>query len=199
MIKKIFIILTAFILVSCVWAQNDSNVKINGIEFEIPSKYQGGELENDKYKLEDVFILQCIDNNIPKHIGLWATENDYSANLIIYDHPVRYYCQYNPYMQNNQSHAYFASEDSIYEITWTGNNITKDMEKMIKNTPKPNMSNETFNYILDNSIQTYKKERIDALNEISEYNYLESKYKSKIKNEPADDTRFKEVLLTYYR
>ena len=196
--KKIWILLITFFLISSVCAQNDMAVQINDIEFEIPSKYQGGKTINDKYKLDDIFSIRCIDGNIPKSIGLWACEMDHSKNLTISDHPVRHYCQYNSYIKNNQSHAYFASGDSIYEIVWIGNEITPDINNMIKNAPKSNIDINTFNKLLDKSIETYKKERTEQLNKDGEDNYLESKYNSQISNEKQDDTRLKEILLTRY-
>ncbi len=197
--KKIFIILIFIIFISGVWAQNDSHITINNVTFEIPSKYQGGELSVNKYKLENEFSIECVDDNLEEHIGLWACESDYEENLTIGKHPVRYYYQYNQYIHNNQSHAYFTSGDSVYEIVWTGNEITKEIEDMIKNTPKSQIDNDAFNYVLDKSIELYKKERTDKLNQDSEYNYLEAKYKSsKPAGEKQDDTPFKKILLTYY-
>lgn len=197
--KKIFILLITLLLISCVWAQTNSNININGVNFEIPSKYQDGEVKNDRYDLEDTFTIQCIDDNIPKHIGLWACEKDYGENLTINKHPVRYYYQYNPYVNDNQSHAYFASNDSIFEIVWKGNTINNDVEKIIKNSPQPKIDEDAFNYVLDKSIEIYKSQRIDQLNKDGEYNYLEGKYNSKMQNANHDDTRLKEILLTYYR
>ena len=70
MTKKILIILITLVFISSVWAQNESTVNINGINFEIPPKYQNGEFENNRYRLENQFSIECIDDNIPKHIGL---------------------------------------------------------------------------------------------------------------------------------
>ena len=43
--KKILIILTAIlILISCVHAQVNTTVEINGVSFEIPEKYNGGNI-----------------------------------------------------------------------------------------------------------------------------------------------------------
>ena len=194
--KRILILLIAIFLIGCVWAQNDSIKTIDGIDFEIPAEYHGGNLTGTKYEFEDEFSIECIDKNIPKHIGLWASENDYSRDLSIGNHPVRHYCQYNQYIKANQSHAYFASENSIYEIVWTGNNITKDMEKMIKNTPSSKISDDEFKNMLDNSIKIYKQEKIDRLNSDAEYNYLEAKYSS-ADTDKNDNAKFNEILLTY--
>lgn len=195
--KKIWILIINLFLISSVWAQNDKIVQINDVTFEIPSKYQG-ETINGKYSLDDIFSIRCIDGNIPKSIGLWACEMNYSKNLIISDHQIRHYCQYNSYVNDNQSHAYFASGDSIYEIIWIGNEITPDINDMIKNAPKSNINRDTFKNILDKSIETYQKERIEQLNKYGEYNYLESKYNSQISNGKQDNTQLKEILLRHY-
>ena len=114
--KKIFIaIILSILLIGCAYAIN-STVTINDADFELPSKYQGGEMINGNYKLENIFSICCIDEDVSKFIGLWATENDFSEEVMISDHPVRHYYSYNEYVHANMSHAYFASEDSIYEI-----------------------------------------------------------------------------------
>lgn len=199
MTKKILIILITLVFISSVWAQNESTVNINGINFEIPPKYQNGEFENNRYRLENQFSIECIDDNIPKHIGLWASEKDYSKDLNIEQHPVRHYFQYNQYIHDNQSHAYFASGTSIYELAWIGNSIPKDIENMIKSTPPSKISDHDFSQKLDNSIKIYKSEKIKKLNDDGEQNYLEAKYHSKIPSDQQDDRQFKEILLTYYK
>lgn len=198
--KKILILLTVILFIGGVWAQNDSNITLNNVNFEIPSKYKGGEIDNNRYELKNEFSIECVEDNLEKHIGLWACEKEYEKNLTIGKHPVRYYCQYNQFIQDNQSHAYFASGDSIYEIVWTGNEITKEIEDIIRNTPQSQIDKDAFNYVLDKSIDLYKKERTDKLNQDGAYNYLEAKYKSsQHTNEKKDDSHFKEILLTYYR
>lgn len=200
MSKKIFIFMITILFIGAVWAQNDSNITLNNVNFEIPSKYKGGEIDNNRYELNNEFSIECVDDNLEKHIGLWACEKEYEKNLTIGKHPVRYYCQYNQYVHDNQSHAYFASGDSIYEIGWTGNEITKEIEDMIRNTPPAQIDYDEFYYELDKSIDLYKKERTGKLNQEGEYNYLEAKYKSSPHtNEKKDDTHFKEILLTHYR
>ena len=197
--KKIFIILIFVLVVGCVWAQDTSTIEINGITFEIPSKYQDGKLTDDRYSLENEFSIQCIDGAIPKHIGLWATEKDFVESLTIDNHPVRHYYQYNEFVHDNQSHAYFASNESIYEIKWTGTELTEEIENKIKNTPSSEITEDTFNNILNESIDIYKQEKIDKLNRDGEYNYLEAKYKQDIQNNDKYDTKLNEILLTYRR
>ena len=196
--KKIFLITTIFLLIGCAYAQN-STIAINNVEFKIPEKYQGGELNNGKYQLDNVFSIRCIDDNPMKVIGLWAEESDYSNDLTIGNHPVRYYCQYNQYVHGNQSHAYFASGDSIYEITWTGEEINTDIKNLIKNTPKSNINEDEFYKTLDESIDIYENERIDSLNSDAEYNYLESKFNSQSLQDTGYDSNLNEILLTFFR
>lgn len=185
------------LLISTAAAQNNV-ININGVDLELPNKYTGGKLVDGEYKLNNTFSIKCIDNKLEKSIGLWATEKDFEENLTIEGHPVKHYCQYNEYVGGNHSHAYFASGDSVYEISWTGKEINTDIEKLIKNTPKSNIDEDTFYTLLDKAIDTYKQEKIDKLNSDGEYNYLETKINSKNYPDASDDTRFKEILLTYY-
>lgn len=194
--KLLPIIIVSLFLLSCVYASAD-NININGANFKIPSPYQGGEFDDDSYELENIFSIRCIDDNIAKEIGLWATEKDFSEDLNINKHPVRHFSQYNKYVGGNNSHAYFASGDSIYEIAWVGEEINSDIEKLINNTPESEIDDDSFYNTLDESVEIYKQDKIDRLNQDAEYNYLEAKYQSQQPQKP-DDTRFKEILLTHY-
>ena len=187
------------LFVGCAYGQNHSTVEINGVEFNIPDKYMGGELKNGKYQLDNIFSIRCIDDDMANAIGLWAEESDLSSNLTIGKHPVRHYCQYNQYVKGNNSHAYFTSGNSAYEISWLGNEIDQDIVNLINNTPDSEISADDFYNALDNSFKIYKQQKIDKLNSDGEYNYLNAKYKSSYsKHDVRDDTKFKEILLTYH-
>lgn len=199
MFKKIFSTLIVLLLISSVYGQNDQEVTVNGTEFKIPAKYQGGEFKNDEYHMDNVFSIRCIDDDVAQSIGLWASENKFSEELSIGNHPVRHYCQYNRYVHGNDSHAYFASGKSVYEISWVGEEINSDIENLINNTPASEISDDDFYGALNLSIELYKQDRIDRLNQDSEYNYLEAKYQYLINQQDIpDDTRFKEILYMYY-
>lgn len=62
----------------------------------------------------------CVDDNIPKAIGLWIAEQDFGEDISVGKHPVRHFYQYNATVEGNDSHAYFASGKSVYEISWVG-------------------------------------------------------------------------------
>jgi len=95
--KKILITLTLITLImSCSYASNYT-ITINNVDFSIPSEYQGGKMINGNYKLENIFSISCIDENVPSAIGLWATEKDFSEEMVIDGHPVRHYYAYNEY------------------------------------------------------------------------------------------------------
>lgn len=197
--KKIFIALTLAILIMGFAYASNSTVTINDVEFKLPSEYQGGKMTNGNYKLENIFSICCINDDVAKFIGLWATENDFSEDVIIADHPVRHYCSYNEYVHGNMSHAYFASEDSIYEIKWTGEEITPDIEKLIKNTPESKIDSDVFYNTLDESIDMYKEQKIVKLNQDAEYNYMEAKHQSQSDQQDShDNTKFNRILLTYH-
>lgn len=196
--KKSLIVMTiALMLMACVHAES-STVKINGTDFEIPDKYQGGELKANSYKLDNIFSIRCIDDDVIGAIGLWAAEKDFSEDANIACHPVRHYCQYNRYVGGNHSHAYFASGNSIYEIAWTGKEINLDIKKLIENAPKSEMDEDAFYNMLDKSADIYKELEKDRLNSDGEYNYLEAKYSSQSNQPHTDNTRIKEILLAYY-
>ena len=177
---------------SCAYAEE---IKINDAKFKIPEKYTGGDAGDDSYRLDNTFSIRCIDDNVPGAIGLWAEEHEYVNDTNINNHPVRHYCQYNTYVDGNHSHAYFVSGKSLYEIAWTGSEITKDIKSLIKNTPKSQINDDDFYNALDESYNIYKQDKIDKLNKDGEYNYMEAKYNSQHTAEKEDNKRFKEILL----
>ncbi len=194
MMKKILIILIAILIfTSCVHAQDNTTVEINGVIFEIPEKYQGGHTYKNGYSA-DYFHLTCIDENIAKSIGLWACEKDYEENLTISNHPVKFYYQYNPHSKDNYSHVYFASGNSIYEISWLGNNITPDIEKLIKDATPSKINEDKFYSILDDSIKTYKITKTQQDEWDAENNYFEAKNHEPL-SKNQDDRRTKELLI----
>lgn len=200
--KKIFLILMmGILLISCIYA-GEAIVKINDVDFEIPAQYQGGELSNGRYKLDNIFTISCIDDNVPKSIGLWAREQKFSEDVNIADHPVRHFCQYNKAVKGNHSHAYFASGKSIYEISWVGKEINRDIEKLIRDTPPSKISDADFYNILNESFETYKQEKKIQDEFDAQYNYLEAKYNSQLKESELHDKKHENnmnrLLLTYY-
>lgn len=196
--KKIIVILfIIIILAGCSYAGSDK-VEINGVDFEIPSKYSGGKTAGEEYRMDNVFSIRCIDDDAAGSIGLWAVEKDSSEDLNLKNHPVRHYCQYNSHVGDNHSHAYFASGESIYEIAWTGEEITRDIEKMIENTPESKIDEDAFYNALDASVKIYKENKISKLNHEAEYNYLEAKHSPQQSQNNHDDARFKQILFTYY-
>lgn len=196
--KKMLILTVIIILIfNCANATSDS-IEINGINFEIPDRYHGGELGDEMYQLDNIFSIRCIDDDVGGAIGLWAVENDSSEDMNIDNHPIRHFIQYNTHVGGNHSHAYFASGDSIYEIAWAGKEINKDIERLIKNTPESEMDNNTFYSTLDEETNIYKQQKIDELNQDAEYNYLEAKFHSQPFQDRSDNSRIKEILLTSY-
>lgn len=196
--KRIMVALTlTILLMSFVCAS--STVKVNDAEFSLPPKYQGGELNNNSYRLNNTFSIRCIDENIPDAIGLWASEKEFEENLDIDNHQVRHFYQYNTYVGGYHSHAYFASGKSIYEITWMGKEINGDIEMLIKNTPPSEIKKEAFDYALNKSIDIYKEQKINQLNQDGEYNHMEAKYQSQLhEQQTPDDRKLNQILLTYY-
>lgn len=195
--KYLAMIFIITIMSGCVYAISES-IEINGTSFEIPPKYQGGELKNNKYSLDNNFSIKCIDDDVCGNIGFWASEKDFSEDINIGGHPVRHFCQYNRYVEGNHSHAYFASNHSIYEISWMDKEINKDIEKLIKNTPKSKIDDDAFYSALDEATSIYKQQKIDELNQDAEYNYLEAKYNSQLHQDTNDDDHLKRIIMTYY-
>lgn len=147
--------------------------------------------------MDNEFSIRCVDDDIIQAMGLWASECESSKDSNIDNHPVRHFCQYHQYVGGDHSYAYFASGQSVYEISWVGDKINSDIKKLIKNTPQSEIDDDAFYNALDKSVDLYKQQRKDKLNQEAEYNYLKSKYSSS-NPKTHDDTRFRQILYTYY-
>ena len=108
------------------------------------------------------------------------------------------YYSYNQYVSDNMSHAYFSSGNSFYEIFWVGNQITPDIEKLIKDTPDSEIGSDSFNSIVDNAIDTYIKDRDDQLSYDSLYNDYEARSSSKSGYGKTNYDRLREGYITFY-
>ncbi len=198
--KKIFMILIlSVLLVGFAYADNDT-FNINNATFKIPPKYQGGEFQHGSYRLDGNFSIRCVDDDIPKAIGLWAAEQDFQEDISITNHPVRHFYQYDRYFEGNYSHAYFASGKSVYEISWVGEKIDGNIKKLIEDTPPSNISDDDFFGLLNVSFEIYKLEKLKQDEYDAQYNHMEAKYNEQLRQEKIDqlhDNRMKELWITY--
>ncbi len=97
--KKLFLSLLLIALIismGCANAVDSSNwktVKINDVDFKIPPKYQGGDINNDhmNYHYNDLntFGILCIEDYIASSYGCW--HNFKGKNLTIGSHDVAYF------------------------------------------------------------------------------------------------------------
>lgn len=171
--KKLFLsllLIALIISVGCVNAVDSSNwktVKVNDVDFKIPPKYQGGEINtartNYHYNDLNTFGILCVDDYLPSSYGCWY--NFKGKNLTIGSHDVAYFHEYNNFAKHNVSHAYFSSGDSIYCISWGSGEMTDEMEEIIINTPDSSYDTATFYGILNETKQDYEKEMVN------EYSY----------------------------
>ena len=197
MFKKICVIFLFLLFISS-FIGFVSAVTVNGVDFNLTKEYLGGENKTDGYQVNNTFGIFCIDDMMPQKIGFWDRESDYSEDLEIGNHPVRYYYSYNKYVSDNMSHAYFTSGDSFYEIFWVGNNITPDIEKLIRNTPDSKIDSDSFYSIVNESIDTYVQSRNERLNYDSQYNYYESRSSQQDNSKGYNDEKIRELLISYY-
>ena len=163
--KKLFLsllLIALIISVGCVNAVDSSNwktVKVNDVDFKIPPKYQGGEINtartNYHYNDLNTFGILCVDDYLPSSYGCWY--NFKGKNLTIGSHDVAYFHEYNNFAKHNVSHAYFSSGDSIYCISWGSGEMTDEMEEIIINTPDSSYDTATFYGILnENHFKIYR-------------------------------------------
>lgn len=87
------LLIALIISVGCVNAVDSSNwktVKVNDVDFKIPPKYQGGEINtartNYHYNDLNTFGILCVDDYLPSSYGCWY--NFKGKNLTIGSHDV---------------------------------------------------------------------------------------------------------------
>ena len=192
--KKIIFFLVIFLLIGCVYASDFSKVTVNGVEFEIPSQYSNGNLQNTKYVYNDyrTFAILCVDDYIVSNYGGNYNIAELKQDSTIDNHPVKLLTTYNKYINKNVSYLYFPVNNSIYCICFQGNSIDEDISHIVKSAPGSNMSSDTFYGILDEVVKEHENLKyLDALSD-NDYNYVLQK------NNPHKDNSNNNRLLTWY-
>ena len=87
--KKIFLLLLALLLIGSVCASSYSNVTIDGNDFEIPQQYSSGSLNEGKYVCGDLrnFAILHVDDYIINNYGGNYKIADFKEKLTINERP----------------------------------------------------------------------------------------------------------------
>lgn len=191
--KKIIFFIMIFLLIGSVCASDFSKVTLNGVEFEIPSQYSNGDLQDTKYVYKDyrTFAILCVDDYIISNYGGNYDIAELKQDLNVDNRPVKLLTTYNKYIDKNVSYLYFPVNDSVYCICFQGNNINGDISHIVESAPKSDMSSDTFYGLLDEVVKEHQNRKyLDAVSDNDNYNYVSQK------NQHKDNSNNR--LLTWY-
>lgn len=191
--KKIIFFIMIFLLIGSVCASDFSKVTLNGVEFEIPSQYSNGDLQDTKYFYKDyrTFAILCVDDYIISNYGGNYDIAELKQDLNVDNRPVKLLTTYNKYIDKNVSYLYFPVNDSVYCICFQGNNINGDISHIVESAPKSDMSSDTFYGLLDEVVKEHQNRKyLDAVSDNDNYNYVSQK------NQHKDNSNNR--LLTWY-
>lgn len=166
--KRLIIITSIFLLMGCCYAGEYSTVNVNGVDFEIPSEYAGGDIKDNKYVYKDLrtFAILCVDDYLVNNFGGWASTCDYAQEITINGRPCTLLIMYNKYIDANVSYLYFPVKESVYCICFKSDNITPEISHIVETAPDYNMSSDTFYGLLDEAYAEYKESQYqDALDD----------------------------------
>ena len=128
------------------------NVTVNGVTFEIPDQYSNGDIDDNSYILDSVYVFGIVANlNSPLHFfyGNEAVNKDNSENLTIGTHDVVHIVDYIDVRGYDVSFAYFVCGDTFYCISWKGTEMTPDIANMIRNSPDSDYTYNEFHDLLN--------------------------------------------------
>lgn len=175
--------------VSAIDSSNWKEVTINGIDFKIPPKYNGGELIGEDnnyttYMLETVFnfSISALNNQIDL-VEVYGYEStiDELKNLSlkrIGGHDVVILHSYRSICEHDVIYLFYGIGDEIYAISYNGTKITPEIKEIIKNTPKSKMTKNELYKKLDDAQASYVEKQI----EYEEAYYYQEAYSRKNSN-----------------
>ena len=177
--KKVIFFIMIFLLIGSVYASDFSKVTVNGVEFEIPSQYSNGDLQDTKYVYNDyrTFAILCVDDYIVSNYGGNYNIAEHKQNLNVDNRPVKLLTSYNKYIDKNVSNLYFPVNDSIYCICFQGNDIDGNISHIVESAPGSNMSSDTFYGLLNEVVNEHQNRKyLDTISD-DDYNYVSQKNK----------------------
>ncbi len=197
--KKIFLIMIVFLLIGSVCASQYSHVSVNGVDFEIPSKYSGGTHKNSHYvyKTFNDFGISCVDEYIVSNYGGYYDITDTHEKTAVADRPCMFLSGYNSYSKTNVSYLYFPVNESVYCLSYEGNNITSEISHVVESSPGSDMDADVFYGLLEESRKEHdSREYIDQATEDNSNYVHQSNHHNDV---DKDDDFIKWYLLTRLR
>ena len=158
--RFLLVIFIALFLVPCVAAQN---VTIKGVDFEIPSQYDGGTLKENSYVYESGFTFRILVlddyENLKFNYGSDISDenqiNAYQTTIAGHDAVVIN----SQYKDKQYTTVYLPIGDKIFLIAFNDTDLNDDIIKMIESLPAQTMSHDEFIDNLNSALTDYQSDR----------------------------------------
>lgn len=164
MIKKaIIFIFVLLLLIGAASAVDSSNwtTAIVGYEtFKIPPQYENPyKSDFNMYEFDediDVFTIRYVNPNIMSLYGYFLEQNTHVKKVNVSGHDAVHFVSYDRHDETNNSKLWFSAGEEFYYITWRGNNITPEINEIVKNVSPSKYSHDEFYAILNDEYKNYK-------------------------------------------
>ncbi|MBQ6100172.1 MAG: hypothetical protein IJL02_09990 [Methanobrevibacter sp.] len=176
MLKKLIILIFALFLlmnaVSSIDSSNWTKASVGYEEFKIPPQYENP-YKSDFHMYQfgediDEFTIRYVNPNIMELYGYFLEHNSYIKKVEVSGHDAIHFMTYDRHDETNNSKLWFSAGEEFYYITWRGNNITPEIEEIVKSASKSNYTHDEFYKVLNDEFQNYKI--VDAI-ESQRYDY----------------------------
>lgn len=164
MLKKFIIILLAFfIFMNAVGAIDSSNwttANVGYETFKIPPKYVNPyKSDFNMYEFDEdihVFTIRFVNPNLMSLYGYFMEHSSYIKKVNISGHDAIHFMGYDRFSGTNNSKLWFSAGEEFYYITWNGENITPEIEEIVKSASPSKYSHDEFYNILNDEYDNYK-------------------------------------------
>ncbi len=190
--KKIILIFLVLALTLPICASADSSVTIDGVDFNIPEAYIGGNMTNNTYIVDSPYTFEIMSlgeyKNLRFNFGYDSLDDEViSVNeTSIGDHSVVAIHANKTICDHDVITVYFQTGDTIFKISYNGSQITPEIEKIINNTPKSSVPSDVFY----NELVVAQEGYVEDIEKEEKTIELEQAFDSAYEKKERDDSRF---------
>lgn len=152
------ILLVIIIIMLFIPACTAGNVTIKGIDFEIPSQYDGGTLKDTSYVYQSGLTFRILSledaKNLRINFGDDFTEALAHEETQIAGHDA--VVIHRSYSGKNYTTVYTPIGDKIFLICFNDTCVNDDISQMMSKLPAQNMSHDDFSTALNNALGDYE-------------------------------------------
>lgn len=171
--KKIILIVIILLFIPASFA---GNVTIKGVDFEIPSQYDGGTLKDTSYVYESGFTFRilCLEDakNLKINFGDDLSKATSHEKTSIGGHDA--VVIHNNFKNKEYTTVYTPIGDKIFLICFNDTRVNDDMSGMISKLPSQTMSHDEFSNTLNTALKDYEDQISSEKTEIEAEEFQKS-------------------------